>query len=471
MRRILATSCAAALLIACSGDDAVTPEPVSDGGTKDVAPDTVTPPDAAADVGADAGEWTKEELAILKTLSPLGAQVPADTTNTFADNANAAKLGQMLFFDKSYSGALVVGNDGSNGGLGAVNDTGKVGCVSCHAGAGMEDNRSKPGNVSLGTDFGTRNALALVDSPYESWTNWGGRFDSQWSLPLAVSENGVIMKSSRLQIAHLLWTKYKAEYNAIFPVPLDASLDPAASDAARFPAAGKPKAANGTDGPWELNMTVGDQNIVNRIFANYGKAIQAYLRLLVSRNAPFDKYVAGDSTALDDAQKRGLHAFIGKAGCVSCHSGPAMTDGKFHALAVPQTGAHVPATDFGRYQDVPALLSSVFNTNGTYSDDVNTGKLTGLVQDVAQKGLFRTPTLRGVAKTAPYMHSGQLATLADVISYYNAGGSDPGDSGVTKDPLLKPLSLQTTESADLAKLLEALSGDPVPASLLMDTSK
>jgi cytochrome c peroxidase len=469
MRRILATSCAAALLIACSGDDAVTPEPVSDGGTKDVAPDTVTPPDAAADVGADAGEFTPAEVAILNTLTPLGQKPPADTTNTFADNANAAKLGQMLFFDKSYSGALVVGNDGSNGGLGTAGDTGKVACASCHGGAnstgGLHDDRSKPGNVSLGVDFGTRNALALIDSSYEPWTNWGGRFDSQWSLPLAVAENGVIMKSGRLQIAHLLWTKYKTEYNAIFPVPLDASLDPADVNASRFPAAG-----NSTSAAW-LGMTGPDQLIVNRIFANYGKAIQAYLRLLVSRNAPFDKYVAGDSTALDDAQKRGLHAFIGKAGCVSCHSGPALTDGKFHALAVPQTGAHVPAVDLGRFQDVPPLLASIFNTSGVYSDDVNTGKLTGVVQTPSMTGQFRTPTLRGVAKTAPYMHSGQLATLADVISYYNAGGNDPGDSGVTKDPLLKPLSLQSTESADLAKFLEALSGDPVPASLLMDTSK
>jgi cytochrome c peroxidase len=273
------------------------------------------------------------------------------------------------------------------------------------------------------------------------------------------------MKSSRLQIAHMLWTKYKAEYDAIFPVPLDASLDPTASDAARFPATGNTSSANWT------GMTSGDQAIINRIFANYGKAIAAYLRLLVSRNAPFDKYMAGDINALDASQKSGLHLFIGKAGCVSCHSGPALTDGKFHALAVPQTGPHVLATDFGRYQDVPALLSSTFNSNGAYSDDVNTGKLTGLAQDPSQKGLFRTPTLRGVARTAPYMHSGQLATLADVISYYNTGGSDPGDAGVTKDPLIKPLALQTTEAADLAKFLEALSGEPIPSALLQNTAK
>lgn len=465
MRRILATSCAAALLLACSGDDAVNPTPVDDGGTKDAVPDTFSPPDAGPDVATDAGVLTPAEIAILDTLTPLGAKPPVDTTNTFADDANAAKLGQMLFFDTSYSGALVVGNDGSNGGLGTAGDTGKVACASCHGGLGAEDSRSKPGNVSLGIDFGTRNALALVDSSYQSWTSWGGRFDSQWSLPVAVAENPKNMKTGRLQIAHMLWTKYKTEYNAIFPVPLDPSLDPAASDASRFPPAGA-----GTD-PAFTGMASGDRDIVNRIVANYGKAIQAYLRLLVSRNAAFDKYMAGDSTALDASQVNGMRLFIGKGNCVSCHSGPALTDSKFHALAVPQTGAHVPAADLGRFQDVPPLLTSIFNTNGAFSDDVNTGKLTNLVQAAAQTGQFRTPTLRGVARTAPYMHSGQLATLADVVSYYNTGGSDPGDSGVTKDTLIKPLGLQSSEVTDVAHFLEALNGEPIPSALLQNTAK
>lgn len=466
MRRILATSCAAALLIACSGDDAVNPLPVDDGGTKDAAPDTFTPPaDAGPDLGSDAGPFTPAEIAILKTLTPLDAKPPVDTTNKFADDANAAKLGQMLFFDTSYSGALVVGNDGSNGGLGAVADTGKVACASCHGGLGMEDNRSKPGNVSLGIDFGTRNALALVDSSFQSWTNWGGRFDSQWSLPVAVAENPKNMKTGRLQIAHMLWNKYKTEYNAIFPVPLDPALDPMASDASRFPAAGA-----GTEAAF-TNLPSGDRDIINRIAANYGKAIQAYLRLLVSRNAPFDKYMAGDATALDASQVNGLRVFIGKGNCVSCHSGPALTDSKFHALAVPVSGLHMPATEYGRFQDVPPLLASIFNTNGVYSDDVNTGRLTGLVQTASQTGQFRTPTLRGVARTAPYMHAGNLATLVDVVSYYNTGGADPGDSGVTKDVLLKPLGLQSSEVTDVAHFLEALNGEPIPAALLLNTAK
>jgi cytochrome c peroxidase len=464
---------AIALLYGCSSSDPASPAQ-SDAGAPDVVqtnPPPTPPPPPPPPPGPDPYDgFTKAQWDQMKTLSPLPA-VPADTTNAYADNAQAAALGQMLFFDKSYSGALVVGDDGTNGGLGAAGDTGKVSCASCHGGAALEDNRSKPNNVSLGVDYGTRNALDLVNSSFYAWTNWSGRFDSQWSLPLAVAENAKIMKSTRLQIAHLLWNKYRTEYNAIFPVPLDAALDPAANDASRFPASGKPKAAPGDpDGPWEF-MAAADRDIVNVIFANYGKTIAAYVRKLVSRNAPFDKYVAGDRTAISDAAKRGLKVFLGAGGCVSCHSSPTFSDDKVHALAVPQSGPHVPATDLGRFQDVPALLSSPFNVNGNFSDDKTTAKLTGLAQDASQRGQFRTKGLRNVARSGPFMHTGGTATLADVITFYAAGDGDPGDAGVTKDALLKPFTLQGTDATDLERFLETLNGEAVPAALLQDTSK
>jgi cytochrome c peroxidase len=408
---------------------------------------------------------TPEEVAAIHQLSPLPA-VPADTTNAYADNAAAAALGQMLFFDKSYSGALTVPDDGMNGGLGMVGETGKVACHSCH-GVGSEaldDQRSRPNNVSLGTDYGTRNALGLVGSSFDAWTNWGGRFDSQWSLPLAVAENPKIMKSTRLAIAHMLYAKYRTEYDAIFPVPLDASLDPSATDAARFPSSGKP------GDPAFDGMATADQAIVNRIFANFGKALEAYIRLLVRRNSAFDRFVAGDQTMLAPSEVRGLKLFLGK-GCVTCHAGPNFSDDQFHALVVPQTGPHVPASDLGRYQDIPALLASAFNTTGAFSDDPATGKLTGLAQDASQQGQFRTRSLRNVALSGPFMHSGQLATLGDVIDFYDLGGGDPGTTGIVKDPLLAPLQLSALDKFDLEAFLLTLTGEPIAASLLADTSK
>jgi cytochrome c peroxidase len=456
----------AAVAAACSSSDS------SPGGTQ--PPGTVTPPPNAPPVIPPGTAPTPPPAppplpAGATDLSPLPV-VPDDSTNAFADNADAATLGQMLFFDKSYSGPLTVGDDGTNGGLGAVNDTGKVACVSCHGSPGTDDNRSKPNNVSLGTDFGTRNALPIVNSSFYKWTNWAGRFDSQWSLPLAVAENAKIMKSTRLAVAHMLWNKYKADYNKVFPTPLDPALDPAAADAARFPASGKPKAlVTDPDGAWE-GMAPADQVIANRIFANYGKAIAAYIRLVVSRNAPFDRYVAGDPTAIDASSQRGLVLFLGKGKCVSCHKGPDFSDNDFHDLGIPQTGPHVPATDLGRFTDVASLLASPFNVNGAYSDNTSTNKLTGVSQTADQTGRFRTKSLRGIGSSAPYMHTGQFAALTDVVDFYDKGGGDAPDGGA-KDPLLAPLGLTADEKTDLVAFLKTLDGDPVPAALLKDTSR
>jgi cytochrome c peroxidase len=457
------------LAVACSSSDespggpGTTPPPPPS--PVDAGSDTGSPSDAGTDGPVDPNDgFTDAELATMRTLSPLPA-VPADPTNAFADNAAAAALGQRLFFDKSYSGALAVASD-----LGGAGDTGKVACVSCHASAAADDNRSSPNDVSLGTDFGTRNALSLVNASFYKWTNWGGRFDSQWSLPLAVAENAKIMKSTRLQIAHLLWNKYKADYDAIFPVPLDVALDPAAADAARFPASGKPKAAaTDPDGAWE-GMADADRAIVNRIFANYGKAIAAYMRLYVTRNAPFDKYVAGDKSALLADAKRGFKVFVGKGQCVACHSGTHFSDDDFHDLGVPQTGAHVPAVDLGRFTDLPPLLTSAFNVNGTYSDSTTTGKLTGLAQADTQRATFRTKGLRNVTASAPFMHSGEFATLEAVVQFYSDGGGDPGDAGV-KDPKIVPLGLTAGEQADLVAFLKSLDGEAIPSALLVDTSR
>jgi cytochrome c peroxidase len=427
------------------------------------SPDAAKPD--APGIDADPNALTPAELAAIAQLSPLPAP-PADPTNAYADNAGAAALGQMLFFDKSYAGALAVGDDGTNGGLGMVGETGKVACASCHGvgGAALDDQRSRPNNVSLGTDYGTRNALGIVNSSFYTWTNWGGRFDSQWSLPLAVAENAKIMKSTRLQVAHLLYAKYRTAYNAVFATPLDPSLDPTAADASRFPAIGKPG-----DAAFDT-MAAGDQAIVNRIFANYGKALAAYFRTLTSGNSRFDRFVAGDHTALDASEIRGLKLFIHE-GCVTCHSGPAFTDNKFHVLAVPQVGTHVPAADLGRFTDVVPLLASPFNTNGAYSDNTSTGKLAGLAQDASQSGAFRTKGLRDLTASGPYMHSGQLATLADVIAFYDQGGGDAGALSVTKDPTLQPLALSAQDKVDLAAFLLSLQGESIDPMRLADTSK
>jgi cytochrome c peroxidase len=153
-------------------------------------------------------------------------------------------------------------------------------------------------------------------------------------------------------------------------------------------------------------------------------AIDAYVRRLTTPNSPFDRYAAGDARALTDAQKRGLVLFVGKADCAMCHRGPNFADDQFHAL-------------------------------GIANDDTGRFKVTGVEAD---RYAFKTPTLRNVGLTAPYMHDGSLSTLRQVINFYNAGGGGQRP----RSPLLRRLDLTEGEKADLEAFLESLTGTVEP---------
>jgi len=143
---------------------------------------------------------------------------------------------------------------------------------------------------------------------------------------------------------------------------------------------------------------------------------------------------------------------------------------------VPQAVAsdpHVPAMDTGRAAALATTFSNVGVSTGKYSDDTTTGHLAGvpMMPTPDMTGAFRTKDLRNVAQVGPYMHAGQLATLDDVVAFYNQGGGmDPSTYSGTKDPLLQPLDLTSDEQAAIVAFLQTLTGDPLPASLLQDTS-
>ncbi len=415
------------------------------------------------------GMFTEAEWAQIKTLSPLPG-VPKDTTNKYADDPAAAKLGQALFHDKRFAGPIVVGSDGTNGGNGQVGETGKIACASCHDSThAWIDTRSKPNTTSLGANWVVRNASSILNASYYTWLENDGLRDSQWSDSLTDPEDPGSMNGSRLRIAHVLWNKYKDQYNSIFKeYPLPAALDPAAPDAARFPADAKP---SDPASPWD-KMAPADQEAARRIYANFGKAMQAYLRLLVSLNAPFDRYVAGDTAAISKAAKRGLQLFIGKANCIGCHNTSLFSDNLFHTTGMVVTGERANPLERGRLDGLNALLDIEFRTDSAYSDDVAEGqkRLAGLKKDDPQwEGVWRTKGLREVAETAPYTHAGQLATLKDVLDFYNKGGDASGYIG-TKDKLMKPLNLSAAEIQDLIAFLGTLTGEPVPAALAADTT-
>lgn len=409
--------------------------------------------------GSDGGvSFTEMERALYQALSPLG-EVPPNTTNAFADNLAAASLGRLLFFDPGYSGPITVSSEHGN-----VGERGRIACATCHWGPGMDDPDHR---LSVGTGFHTRNAPTVVNSVFYRWVNWGGRFSAPWELSLAVVESPVLMNSSRLAVVRHLRESYGDPYALAFgPLP------PEVADASRFPAEGKPKpAATATDpdppdGAWE-SMTDADRETANRVFVNYGKAIEAYLRRLVSRNSPFDQFVAGDGFAISEAAQRGLQLFVGRGGCIDCHSGPHFSDGRFHALGVPQVGEHVPLTDDGRWKDIPPLLASPFSSATSYSDDPDTGRLVGLTDPPPEetRGQFRTPSLRGVADTPPYMHTGQFVTLEEAIDFHD---QVLGHAVGPVDPLLRPLFLSDEDMQNLVEFLNTLTGEPVPQELLAD---
>lgn len=158
-------------------------------------------------------------------------------------------------------------------------------------------------------------------------------------------------------------------------------------------------------------------------------AIAAYERTILSGDAPYDRFKAGDKSALSESAQRGLKLFTGKAHCSACHAGPNFTDNAFHNLGVNIT------------KDKPDLGRSEIS------------KLEG------DRGAFKTPTLREIARTAPYMHDGSLATLEDVVEYYNKGCTP----NPQLDEELFPLKLTAEEKADLVQFLkEGLASDTYP---------
>lgn len=184
----------------------------------------------------------------------------------------------------------------------------------------------------------------------------------------------------------------------------------------------------------KLNKIVGYRTQFQAVFGTevslqgIAEAIATYERTVISTNSPFDKYVMGDKTAMGEAAVRGLALFKGKARCILCHYGPNFTDNGFHNLGVPQVGPF--KMDLGRY-------------NVTHVE--------------TDKGAFKTPTLRSITETAPYMHDGAFKTLEEVVGFLDAGGG-PNEH---LDPFIKPLKLSPGEQADLVAFLHALTGEAI----------
>jgi cytochrome c peroxidase len=424
--------------------------------------------------------FTLQELALIKKLSPL-PDLPADTTNKYRDSALAALLGQKLFFEPRLSGPIQTGTP-QEGQLGAIGEKYKIACRNCHMpeSGWLFDIRSNnggpiPNATALGSSWMTRNVSSVVNTVFyihpssgAHWRENDGFSDSEWFDAQSEPEGPPVQNGSRLQLAHVIFEHYHDDYDAAFP---DWPLDPALANYKRFPATGSPY----TDTANWYGMAPGDKEIVRRILANYGKAIEAYLRKLVSRNAPFDRYVAGDNNAISLQAKQGLKLFVGKAGCVGCHNTPLFSDDNFHVIGLhidTTLSPHADPTETGRTSNQalicnPGIADGDFNVNGPYSDDPATQRDSNFCQQTIPVGLWRTKTLRQIAGTAPYFRDGQATTLDDVIEFYDRGG-DPAGTFLGGPKEIQPLHLSPEEKGWLKEFLKTLTGDPVPAQYLQD---
>jgi cytochrome c peroxidase len=423
--------------------------------------------------------FSAEERALLETLSPaVLPPPPPDVTNDWADDPAAATFGRALFFDPRFSGRLLDGdNDGKPHTLGTKGETGKVSCAGCHVPeSGFLDDRTLGKEISLGAGWGRRRAPSLLDVGQAKLLMWDGRRDTLYNQPFGVIESPVEMNSSRLFAAQRAFENHRPAYEAIFGAmpPLD--------DTARFPALSaeltgcQPTSVdpeptcNGSshgmpgDGAEYDGMTAEDQKLVTRVVVNLGKALGAYQRKLDCGPGRFDAWMHGDATALSASEQRGARLFVGRAGCVSCHSGPYFSDQEFHNVGLkPETVAVVflDANDAGAISGIAAAIEDPLSSRGEFSDG-NDDRLPQVVSP-SLEGAFRTPTLRCVSQRPTYMHTGHMSDLSEVVRFFDRGGDKFGFEGESE---LEPLDLTTEEQADLVAFLQSLAGPGPDPQLL-----
>jgi cytochrome c peroxidase len=355
--------------------------------------------------------WTDAEIEMLRSLW-IGSlpEVPPDPSNAYANDLRAAQLGHELFFSK------------------ALSPSGAVSCATCHRPELFFTDGLQTGR---GVGRSNRNTKSIIGSAYSPWQYWDGRRDSQWAQALSPIEDPAEHGGNRRHAVGAIAADqgFSSQYESIFgPLP---DLD---------------------DAPG-----------VDRAFANIGKAIAAYERLIVPGAAQFDFYVGallqGNADRLDELysneERAGLRLFIGKAQCTQCHNGPLFTNHEFHNTGLLSMPGEVP--DKGRAVGVREVMDDPFNCLGEFSDAApgDCAELTFARSGPEVLGAFRTPSLRNLRNTQPFMHKGQFRTLAEVLDHYN------------KAPLAmighneaKPLQLSGKELRQLEAFLNTLSAPP-----------
>lgn len=351
-------------------------------------------------------EFSAAETRAILRHGPWPAPWSPDPSNRWSGNPLAIELGERLFFEPRLS------------------PSGKVLCATCHAPfRGWQDARAR----AVGLAETDRNTQSLFDVRYHRWFGWDGAGDSLWAQSIRPILEPREMGGSVAQAAALV--RGDAELSCRFEKLLGAP----------------------PSGPDEA------------LLAGIGKALAAFQETLVSGRSAFDDFrdalAAKDVPSMKkypEAALRGLRIFVGRGNCSACHFGPAFSNGEFHDTGVPFFVRG--GVDPGRHGGIRKLEANAFNLLGEYNDD-RSGQSAVRTRQVALEhrnfGEFKVPSLRNVARTAPYMHNGSLATLADVVRHYSELSPDRLHSD--GEAVLKPLRLSAAESADLVAFLESLT--------------
>jgi cytochrome c peroxidase len=351
-------------------------------------------------------EFTDAEVRAILRHGPWPAPWSPDPSNRVSGNPEAIALGERLFFEPRLS------------------PSGKVLCATCHAPfRGWQDARAR----AFGLAETDRNTPSLFNVRNNRWFGWDGAGDSLWAQSIRPVLEAREMGGSQTGAAALVRgdPELSCRFEKTFGAP------PPAED----------------DG----------------VLAGIGKALAAFQETIVSGRTPFDGFrdalEKGDrpgAARYPLAAQRGLRIFVGRGNCSTCHFGPGFSNGEFHDTGVPFFTAG--GVDPGRHGGIRKLQVNPLNLLGRHSDD-QTGKSAIKTRHVALEhrnfGEFKVPGLRNVALSAPYMHNGSLATLADVVRHYSEINPDRLHSD--GEGLLKPLRLSTGEAADLVAFLESLT--------------
>lgn len=306
-------------------------------------------------------------------------------------NATMIELGKYFFFDNRLSG-----------------DWG-VSCASCHDpkkgwGDGMALSAGYPSMEYF------RNSPTVLNSKHQKRFLWDGRLDGSDAGTLVrdmITEAHTMNMDGRLMQERL---KQVPEYHALWQ-------------------------------KWRPNDDINGMRVFN--------VIGEFIRSLETTNAPFDKFKKGDESALTSEQKDGYALFKGKANCVSCHNGPIGSDGNLHKTGVPEH----PDVLKNPLRTITMLRHYATMGMPNYMNARTDVGAYAITKDKRDIGKFRTAQLRDLKYTAPYMHNGTLATLDDVINFYDKGGAAGSE--------LKALNLSASEKRALKAFLLSLSGDQV----------